>query len=46
MLLQFHSWVCIQRKLKFEKIHAPQCSYQHYLAKTCKLPKVHRQMNG
>ena len=28
MILQFHSWAYIQRKLSFEKIYAPQCS-QH-----------------
>ena len=37
-----------QQKHKFEKIHAPQCSYQHYI----QLPRygsnlsVHQQMNG
>ena len=25
------SWIYIQRKHKFEKIHAPQCSQPHYL---------------
>ena len=31
MILQSHSWAYTQKKLKFEKIHIPQCSIQHYL---------------
>ena len=32
MTQQFHSWVYIQKKQthEFEKIHASQCSLQHY----------------
>ena len=31
MTQQSHSWAYIQRKPYLEKIHAPQCSLQHYL---------------
>ena len=30
MIQQSHSWAHIQTKLQFKKIHAPQCSKQHY----------------
>ena len=33
MIHQSHSWAYIWRKSQFEKIHAPQCSLQHYLQK-------------
>ena len=33
MIHQSHSWAYIWRKSQFEKIHAPQCSLQHYLRK-------------
>ena len=31
MIQQSHSWAYIQRGISFERIHAPQCSLQHYL---------------
>ena len=31
MTQKFQFWTCIHRKPYFEKIHAPQCSWQHYL---------------
>ena len=40
MILQSQSWAYIWRKPYFEKIHAPQCSLQHFtIAKTWKQPK-------
>ena len=33
MIHQSHSWEYIWRKSQLEKIHAPQCSLQHYLQK-------------
>ena len=30
MIQQSQSWVYIQTKLYFKKIHAPLCSYKHY----------------
>ena len=42
------SWACIQTKLQFEMIHAPQCSQQHYLQwlRHENNLNVHWQMNG
>ena len=31
MIQQFHYWTYIQGKLYFKKIHALQCSLEHYL---------------
>ena len=31
MILQYHSWACIQRKIWSERIHAPQSLLQHKL---------------
>ena len=31
MIQQSHYWAYTLRKLQLEKIHAPQCSLQHYL---------------
>ena len=40
MIQQSHSWAYIWRKPQFKKIHAPQCSLQHYLQQwTWKQPK-------
>ena len=49
MIQQFHSWTHIQeRGNKFEKIHAHQCSQQHYLQQLRHRSKlnVHQQMKG
>ena len=48
MIQQSRSWVYIQRKQWFEKIHAPQCSSQCCLQQPThgSSLNVHRQMNG
>ena len=48
MILQSYSWAYVQTKLQFKKIHASQCSQQHY----SRQPRhgsnlnVHLQRNG
>ena len=48
MTQQSHSWAYIQRKRQLEKIHAPQCSQQHYLQQPRHGNKlnVHQKRNG
>ena len=39
MTQQSHSWAYTHRKPQFKKTHAPQCSLQHYKARSRKQPK-------